>query len=52
MMRKGMRPNGASPARRASERAKAGPIELTKSCQREDQSTSNLGVACGVTTAS
>ena len=45
MMRKGMSPNGASPARRRSERARAGRIEPTNSRQRGDHSTSNLGAS-------
>ena len=43
MMRRGMSPKGASPARRRSERAKAGPIELINSSQGEVHSTSSFG---------
>src|SRR5215469_2753075 len=50
MMRRGIKPNGASPARRASERLSAGPIELRNSLQREDQSTVSLGESCVSTT--
>src|ERR1700745_2730061 len=52
MIRKGIRPNGASPASRASDRVKAGLMEPTNSSQREDHFTSNFGVASRVGTAS
>src|SRR5579864_640055 len=52
MMRKGIRPNGASPASRASERVSAGLMEPTNSSQREDHFTSNFGVASRVWTVS
>ena len=42
-MRNGTRPKGASPARRRSERARAGPIEPRNSLHGEDHSTTNLG---------
>lgn len=45
MTRSGINPKGASPASRASERENAGLIDDTKSCQREDHSTCNLGVS-------
>jgi hypothetical protein len=46
MMRKGTNPKGASPARRRSERAKAGLMEPTNSRQGDDDhSTSNLGAS-------
>jgi hypothetical protein len=43
MMRSGINPKGASPARRRSERARAGPIDPTNSRQGDDHSTSSLG---------
>src|ERR1051326_3868640 len=45
MIRKGIRPKGASPARRESERESAGLMELRNSSQREDHSTSSLGAS-------
>ena len=44
MMRRGINPKGASPARRRSERRSAGRIEVTNSCQGDDQATNSLGV--------
>ena len=46
MIRKGTNPNGASPASRDSERARAGLMEVRNSGQRDDQLTSNRGSAC------
>ncbi len=46
MMRKGIRPNGASPARRASERPIAGPMAVTNSSQREVHAIVNRGGSC------
>jgi|GEM_PF-7007048 hypothetical protein len=45
MILKGTRPNGASPARRASDLDNAGLIEVTNPCQRGDQFTRNRGSA-------
>ena len=46
MIRKGIRPNGASPARRASEGQSAGFMEVMKSRQRDDHSTCSFGASC------
>lgn len=46
MIRNGIKPNGASPARRASDRDSAGLIDVTKSRQREDHSTCSFGRSC------
>src|ERR1041384_3810225 len=50
MIRKGISPKGASPARRDSDRESAGLMEPRNSSQREDQSTSSLGASRSRTT--
>src|SRR5579863_511393 len=45
-------PNGASPARRAPERVKAGLMLVVNSCQRGDHSTRSLGASWRVTSSS